>query len=289
MIMKVTKIERWAGIFLGSTIIGFIALSVVLSVKQGWFEKTRTYHSTFSNADGVHRGTLVQMSGLKIGEVMDVELLDQNKILVKYSVKEQYSLKIKDDSVAQLLRPFVIGERVLDITIGQSEDLPLLSDSEIHVKESLDIMSFLSGKGLGESLDSFQETFKNLGHMLKTLSDQKRTKSLVKIFDRLDPLLVKMDIMATQMTGLGRQLNDGDKLKDLVSNMTQLSSDFQGLGTLMKKMGPELPETTKRAVEALNETVVVLKALQQSFLLKSNVEKVRREEAERKPASQSAP
>ncbi len=54
-------------------------------------------------------------------------------------------------------------------------------------------------------------------------------------------------------------------------------------------MGPELPRTSKRAIEALDETVVTLKALQKSFLLRGSVQEVRTEEAdrERKPANKS--
>jgi phospholipid/cholesterol/gamma-HCH transport system substrate-binding protein len=42
-----------------------------------------------------------------------------------------------------------------------------------------------------------------------------------------------------------------------------------------------LPRATKRAVEALDEMVVTLKALQKSFLLSGKVKDVKEEEQER--------
>jgi hypothetical protein len=49
-------------------------------------------------------------------------------------------------------------------------------------------------------------------------------------------------------------------------------------------MAPTLPKTGTRTVELINEFVILLKALQRSFLLQSNVEEVRKEEALRQLA-----
>jgi phospholipid/cholesterol/gamma-HCH transport system substrate-binding protein len=52
----------------------------------------------------------------------------------------------------------------------------------------------------------------------------------------------------------------------------------------MQELGPEIPRATRRAMEALDETVVTLKALQKSFILKGSAKEVRDEEAERERA-----
>ncbi|MNL48442.1 hypothetical protein D3C87_1713010 [compost metagenome] len=59
----------------------------------------------------------------------------------------------------------------------------------------------------------------------------------------------------------------------------------RALGPAMKEIEPELPGASVRLVEALNETVVVLKAMQKSFFMKSNVKEVLEEEAQRLPAN----
>jgi phospholipid/cholesterol/gamma-HCH transport system substrate-binding protein len=55
----------------------------------------------------------------------------------------------------------------------------------------------------------------------------------------------------------------------------------------MSKMAPELPHASARALEALDETVVTLKALQKSFVLRGSVKEVREEEAKREPAQEN--
>ena len=54
---------------------------------------------------------------------------------------------------------------------------------------------------------------------------------------------------------------------------------------MVKDIEGDLPRAGRRIVEALDETVVVLKALQKSFILKSAAEEVREEESKRLPAS----
>jgi phospholipid/cholesterol/gamma-HCH transport system substrate-binding protein len=49
-----------------------------------------------------------------------------------------------------------------------------------------------------------------------------------------------------------------------------------------------MPRVAKRLVEALDEAVVVLKAVQKSFLLSGKAEEVREEEAERDKKRQPA-
>jgi phospholipid/cholesterol/gamma-HCH transport system substrate-binding protein len=57
------------------------------------------------------------------------------------------------------------------------------------------------------------------------------------------------------------------------------------LGPATKAVEGELPGASVRLLEALNETVVVLKAMQKSFFMRSNVEEVKQEESHRMPAN----
>jgi phospholipid/cholesterol/gamma-HCH transport system substrate-binding protein len=58
------------------------------------------------------------------------------------------------------------------------------------------------------------------------------------------------------------------------------------LGPAVKEVEGELPGASVRLVQALNETVVVLKAMQKSFFMRSSVKEVKEEEHERVPANQ---
>lgn len=315
---KFNKIERVAGLFVLLAIAGVLVTAVSVAVRQGWFATKVYYSTTFENADGIHPGTLVQMAGLHAGAVEDVELQSDNKIKVNFYVLSKFQLRIRQDSTAQLIRPFIIGDRALEVSVG-SEALPEVAQHQmISSIETLDIMSLLSGKSLGTHLVKLSATLENLAHMVEALTSKDRTQSLVRIFDRLDPLLASVEVMSMEMTKLSRQATYKGNLQNVVSNLSvtthelnnilpdlnrenpelakdiaqmsknlvSLTNDFKVLGPALKSVGPELPQATHRAVEALNETVIMLKAMQKSMFIRGSVQEVREEEAkQRKPAA----
>lgn len=318
MKVKFNKYERIAGIFVVSAIVGVAVTVVSVAARQGWFANKIYYTTSFAAAEGIHAGTTVQMAGINAGSVDAVELHDDNTIEVRFYILGKFEERIKQDSRAQLIRPFIIGDRVLEVTVGSQSSAVLPANSEIASRETLDIMTLLSGRSLGTNLEKLTGTLQNLAHMVEALTSKDRTQSLVRIFDRLDPLLANIDLMANEMTKLSRQATHKGNLQNVISNLSVttneinailpalnkenpelakdlaemtrnlagLSEDFKVLGPALKSVGPELPQATKRAVEALNETVVMMKAMQKSMLLRGSVQEVRDEEAKaRVPAS----
>lgn len=313
--VKFNKFERIAGLFLLSTIVGVCLVGLGAAIKQGWFDKKYSYVAIFENADGVHQGTLVQMSGLRAGSVTDVHLRDDNKIAVKFYVLGKYRDRVRVDSQVQLVRPFVIGDRVLDVGVG-SPEAPLLDESaEIASIESFDLMTMLSGKKLNSSIDRVAGLLQNLEGLITAFLDKNRTESMVRIFDRLDPLLDNMNKMSVEMTKLGLQANKNQGVEKMMGELALTLGEFnrilpelnrqnpnlaqdlsvltQNLALMTKALGPaivsvehDLPQSTQKLVEALDETVVILKAMQKSIFMRANVEEVRSEEKQkREPAS----
>ncbi len=280
--MKYSKIERTAGIFLLFCLFCFLGFVFIVATKQGWFEKKTAFYTIMSSAEGLREGSEVQMTGFKVGKVDSIELTTEQKIRVNFSVLEKYANKIKKDSVLFTSRQFIIGEKQIEIQPGSPNEITLTAGEEIKNQEVFDLMAVLSGKNVNQYVKHLSTASENLANLLKALTDEKRTRSLVRTFDRVEPLMKNVNEAVKELATLGSHLNQDQKMVHLVQNLNQLTEDFQGLGATMKQMGPKLPETTQRAVEALNETVIVLKALQKSFLIESHVEKVKEEEAKRR-------
>lgn len=312
MKIKFNKFERVAGFLVLATIVGGIATAITVAIKQGWFDKKIYYTTTFENADGVHPGTLVQISGLRAGNVEDVELQNDNKIKVRFYVNYKFAHRIKQDSQAQLIRPFIIGDRVLDLTVGAEGSEPLPPDSFILSHETVDMMTLLSGKKLGNYLASIVDMTENLKELAVALLDKNRTKSLIHMFDRIDPLLKNLNTMSVEVIKLSKQATQDENLgvvlgnlktttselnamipalqekapnmandvASIVENLAILTKEFKVVVPALAEVAPDLPHASRRAVEALDEAVVLLKAMQKSMFLKGNVEDVREEEAQ---------
>jgi len=343
MKIKFNKFERAAGLFVIVAIVGSFAIAISVAIQKGWLAHKVQFSTVFENADGVHSGTGVQIAGLHAGSVEEVELKGENKIKVTFSVLQKFAGHIRQDSKAQLVRPFIIGERVLEITVGK-DDTPMLEENSVLPSyEALDLMTILSNKKLINNLESMTEIVDSLKVLSHAFSDKERAKSIVRIFDKLEPLVNNLNNMGLGLTKLSNQATKHDNLAIvldntklltnelnavlpivkknapelgrnmtiIVNNLAQLTQDFNdvlpmlkvkapGLGSDITKilsnlaqitqdlrtltpdiveMAPTLPKTGRRTVELIDELVVLIKALQRSFLLESNVEEVRNVEA----------
>lgn len=311
MKIKFNKYERVAGLFVITAILGGIVSMAGVAIKRGWFETKVVLETTLESADGIRIGTQVQMAGLRAGAVTHVELRSDKKIRVVFAISEKFHNRVREDSVVHAIRPFLIGEKVLDVTVG-SESLPVVAQHAVlNSHPSTDLMDLISGRTLAPYLDTMVEMVENLRFIAEAILDPERSKAIVKIFDDLTPLVNNMNNMSSEVTGLIRQVNHKKKLSQVVDNLALLTEEMtkvlpvvskdapqlaQDLAKIAKNMailtdemqktlpalqqiGPELPRASRRAIEALDETVVTLKALQRSFILSGKVEDVREEEA----------
>jgi phospholipid/cholesterol/gamma-HCH transport system substrate-binding protein len=162
----------------------------------------------------------------------------------------------------------------------------------------------------------------NLRYVAEALSEPQRMRQFVKIFDELTPLTQNLGAASREAESLLKGLNHrqrlilalddlkamtkeinvalpafsknapelADDLSKISKNMAVLTEEMQRLMPLLGRAIPELPRAGGRALEALDETVVTLKALQKTFLLRGSVDEVKRQEAAdeglRSPAGQ---
>lgn len=316
-VIKLTKFERVAGIFVGVAFFGVIVTAVSSAIRQGWFDSRSYYHTVFENADGIRQGTVVQMSGLRAGAVESVELTEDNKIKVHFYVISRYQDKIRKNSSVQLVRPFIIGERVLDLAVGDVKDPVMPVNSQIESVDTMDLMSLMGGKNMNLYLSRMSDMMQSMQVLLDAFADKNRAESLVRVFDSLDPLVKNLNIMSSELTILSKQATHKQGLKKLVVNLAgtteelnkilpelnranpELAQDLslmthnlakmtRALGPALEAVEPQLPEASAKLVDMLSETVVVLKAMQKSFLMRGNVQEVIKEQdSKRLPADEN--
>jgi phospholipid/cholesterol/gamma-HCH transport system substrate-binding protein len=291
---KFNHFERVAGLFVFAAFVGAITFLGVTTIKKGWLATKVVYSTQVASADGLYEGVPVKISGLRAGEVTDVELISSSEVIVRFAVLEKMAHYIRKDSIVQVVRPFVIGDKAIEISVG-SDDQPA-ADPNIHLVSvaSFDMMDLVSGRKLGPFLGSLEGVMVNISTLAKAFADPKRTEALIRMFDKVDPMLTNLNKMSVEVTRLTKDLNGvipemreyspalGKDLASLVKDLNVLTSH---LSPTMESIGPELPKASRRALEALDEMVVTLKAIQKSFLLSGNVKEVRSEEKSRTPAS----
>lgn len=307
---KFNRYERIAGLFVATAVIGSLAIAGAVAVKKGLFEEKLHLTTELKNADGVHAGTEVLMAGLRAGSVSEVKLISNERILISFEVGEAYRDRVRADSTVRLVRPFIIGEKVLDVSVGDDTQKKVAENTLLSSEETVDLMDLASGRKLGSYLSSMSQMTENAKYILDQILNPKRSKNILTMFDEVQPLVRNlvgvsgevntalhtmnqkkqlthmMDNMVAMSDELNKMLPEFTKdspemaqdLRKITHSVALLSGQLEKTLPLLTEVTPELPKATRRAFEALDQTVVTLKALQKSFLIRGSVREVREEE-----------
>ena len=238
-------------------------------------------------------------------------------------LRKKFAKKINSNSVVHVVRPFVIvGEKALEIRDGERKGAPVRDGQVLMAEYSPDFLEMMGSNKLGKYMESLSMTMANLQKLAEAFLSNERSDKIIELFDQLFPLMGRMNSMAKEVSILSASLNEKQKLKrvmddvllmteqlnkalpavakdmpemsgnilKLTKNLNQLSTDMKEITPAIKKIAPEMPVATKKAVKALDEVVLTLKAAQKTWLLRGNVEDVKEEEMKklkmRQPASQ---
>lgn len=274
------KMKKWLSVgFLSVGVFGALTAVIWLGISSGVFDKKTEYYLEIDNVDGLRVGTAVEVSGLKIGRVTDMDLKALGQFEVRFSVRKRFESLFREDTRVVTIRPNVIGEKILVVEPGQNPDSPLIAEGgRVTVEKSTDLMEILGGRRLNQILGDLGKIADNLKIIGYAFTDKNRTKAFVKLFDDMGPFVKNVTAMSQQLNLMAKDLNKDQNLSETLSNLNALTIELQKLTPAINAVAPELPRASQRAVEALDEMVVTLKAMQKSFLLRSNVQEVKDEE-----------
>ena len=101
--------------------LGAITLVVMLLVMAASFNLSKfpgfggdVYRAELSDASGLHEGNMVQVGGIRVGRVQDIELEDSRKVLVSFEV--DHGVEFGDESTASVEVLNLLGEKYLELT-----------------------------------------------------------------------------------------------------------------------------------------------------------------------------
>ncbi|HXH31345.1 MAG TPA: MlaD family protein [Bacteriovoracaceae bacterium] len=266
---KFNPFERAVGLFLVLTFFGSIFMALGIAVKKKWFEEKSAYHSYVSSASNIRVGSSVVMAGLKVGQIESVELDHTQKIKVTFNVYKKYESSMLGGTRVQFLRPFIIGDKVLTLTPGTEGAERIAAGSLVPTADSTDLMDLLSGTRIEEMVSKVDSILKNLDDTLILGKDiaiqvgdkKKLQKTLENVAFASQEVRRALPHITQKAPHLYKNLNT------TVENLVAISSGLRELQ----------PEGSKKTVELLNESVIVLQAMQKSFFLRSGVRDVKAE------------
>lgn len=206
---------------------GFVAFVFVLfNLGGGSILKSQyTLYGTFGHVKGLHMGSEVSLSGLRIGVIRNIHISPETKELkVEFSVSRDVQEFIRKDSIAQIRTQGVLGDKYIEVGFG-SVDQPMLKNGDtIMTQEAEDIMS-QGGKLVGGLSKKFSEggdfdavmtnlsvVTKNLAMLTEDLKKNHTGDKLGKSITHLEAILGKVDRGEGTLGGL---INDPTVYEDI--------------------------------------------------------------------------
>jgi ABC-type transporter Mla subunit MlaD len=283
---KFNPYERAVGMFLSIAVIGSLAVGVGLGIKKNWLEEKIFLHTYTDSAANLRIGSSVLMSGLKVGKLEDIQLENHQRIKVTFSVLNDYVHEVDNSTRVQFIRPFVIGEKSISLIKDQNlneKKLSLLKNgSLVQGVNTIDLLDVLTGEELQVMLGRVDSILKNVDKtMVAGLDIANQIGEKKKLKKMMDDIQVSVSEVRKTLPMLTA------KAPKTTENIEKIIADLSIITSAVKDLKPEGAKT----IELLHESVITLKAMQKSMLLRSNVEEVKEEMAQqektkRLPASQ---
>lgn len=147
--MGSTRIEILVGSFL---VIGFLALGW-LALQLGevpWLTESKSYilNAEFNNISGVKVGADVQIAGVTIGKVRYLKLNEDSLAVVGMQLDRSVTVPV--DSVASVKSQGIIGDKIIQITLGGDAELYKPEETIVDTESALDLESLISKFAFGQ-------------------------------------------------------------------------------------------------------------------------------------------
>ncbi|GAB4288536.1 MAG: MlaD family protein [Ignavibacteriaceae bacterium] len=211
-----------AGVKLGVFIfIGSVLLVVgifMLGNKQALFSSTFNVNAYFTNIEGLRNGAPVRLSGIDVGSVSNIEIVDDTSGRVKVEMRLLTEIErfIRTDTKASIQTEGLVGNKVVVLEIGSSLADPVGEGGTIMAKDPV---------GFAEIIEETQGIMNYTREMTRNLSEimekiNKGEGSLGKILT--DDELYNA---ATDLT-----YRAGSSLGDITDQLNTVTGLFEELG-----------------------------------------------------------
>jgi phospholipid/cholesterol/gamma-HCH transport system substrate-binding protein len=136
------------GIFVMLALLAFVGLIYMLGARAHLFESRYTLYAEFNEVGGLAEGATVRLAGVQIGRVTSVRLPVEpgGKVRVELKIASQYANRIRRNSVARIETQGLLGDKIVEITVGAAEAPAVKPGDVLGSREPADI-----GRVLGES------------------------------------------------------------------------------------------------------------------------------------------
>jgi len=134
------------GAFILIGLVVFLAIIYLLGAQARYFERKYDLIAEFTEVGGLIEGATVRLAGVQIGRVTKVELPSQpgGKVRVTLTLARRFADRVRRNSEARIVTQGLLGDKLIEITIGSADAAPLKSGDTIATRDPFEMQEMFS-------------------------------------------------------------------------------------------------------------------------------------------------
>ena len=108
------------GLFIIVGVVLFVLGIFIIGKQKNLFDPVFKLSANFQNVSGLQVGNMVRFSGINIGTVDNIVIINDSTVKVEMNLKEEVQQFIKSDSYAGISSEGIIGDKVIVLSQGNS-------------------------------------------------------------------------------------------------------------------------------------------------------------------------
>jgi len=251
-----------------SAVCVLIALLFSTIKSQNIFEEHFIIYGKLSSAEGLSKETIVQVSGIEVGKVANIDITEENDILLTMHVFNRYHRLLREDSKIKVggLNATVIGKSIIVITAGSHEEPLIEQGSVLQVQESTSVSDVIAGAT--STIKTINQVIEHVSAVVSVIDPVKIEKTIAS-FNEVAFQLEKITKQIESGQGaVGAVLYDDEMRQDIqrsVSNITQMTEELKKITNTLSRDMKQVPAVIKSIDSVINQTEETIQATQQTI------------------------
>lgn len=236
MFKNMSSVRLGIFIFLG---IALLVLGIFLiGQKNALFSSTFNVNAYFKDVQGLRSGATVRLSGIDVGSVNNINIVNDTTGRVKVSMELQTDIRrfIRTDTKATIETEGLVGSKVVVLKIGSSNAEPVKDGGYIQSQEPIGFSAIIAQtegimqytKNMTRDLSEIVEKVnKGKGSIGKLINNDELYSNASNLTKQADASLKNITSELNKITGLFDTLGVG--VKDVINNVDATVVDAKGL------------------------------------------------------------
>lgn len=251
---KTTNEKLKLGIFVVIGLLLFVTAIYLIGQRKNMFVKTFTISANFNNVNGLLQGNNVRYSGINVGTVKRINMINDSTINVIMAIDEKMVKHIKKDAIATIGTDGLVGNMLINIVPGNSNATTISqgdiieSYSKIGTDDMLNTLnvtnenaalltakllditnSITNGKGTLGMLINDSITAKNIHHTINNL--KLTSKEANKTIKEINNLVSSINLDQSVAGTLLKDTVETQKVKQIIINLESSSQNIHEVVT----------------------------------------------------------